>query len=71
MVNLARDPAHRKTLLAMRERLRKWGADHRDPLIAEMLAGDVKPREFAVVKTPKNATRSESLSKQKNKMEQE
>ena len=64
-INLARDPAHRETLLAMRERLRKWGEANRDPLVAAMLADDVKPREFAVMKTPKNPGRSEALSKQK------
>jgi len=65
MTNLARDPAHRDTLLAMRERLRKWGVANGDSLVVEMLADDVKPREFAVVKTPKNAARSEGLAKQK------
>jgi choline-sulfatase len=53
MTNLARDPAHRETLLAMRERLRKWGVENRDPLVAKMLADDVKPREFATMKAPK------------------
>ena len=71
MNNLARDPAQRETLLAMRERLRRWGVENRDPLVAEMLADDVKPREFAVVKTPKNAARSEGLAKQKKKKEHE
>jgi arylsulfatase A-like enzyme len=71
MKNLARDPAHRETLLAMRERLRKWGVENRDPLVAEMLADDVKPREFAIVKTPKNAARAEALSRQKKKKDHE
>lgn len=53
MTNLAREPAHRETLLAMRERLRKWGVEHHDPLIAEMLADEVKPKPFAILKTPK------------------
>ena len=65
MTNLARDPAHRETLLALRERLRKWGVENRDPLVAEMLADDVKPREFAVWKTPKNASRADTLTTQK------
>lgn len=65
MNNLAADPAHRDTLLLMRERLRRWGVEQRDPLVAAMLADDVKPREFAVVTTPKNAARSEGLAKQK------
>ncbi len=71
MNNLARDPAHRETLLAMRERLRKWGAETRDPLVAAMLADDVKPREFAIVKTPKNASRAEGLGKQKKAKDHE
>jgi len=71
MNNLAADPAHRETLLAMRERLRKWGVENRDPLVAEMLADKVKPREFASVKTPKNTSRSEGLTKQKRKKEKE
>ncbi len=71
MNNLARDPAHRETLLAMRERLRKWGVETRDPLVAAMLADDVKPREFAIVKTPKNAARAEGLGKQKKAKDHE
>ncbi|MSU66437.1 MAG: DUF4976 domain-containing protein [Opitutus sp.] len=67
MANLARDPAYRETLLAMRERLRKWGVGNHDPLIAEMLADDVKPREFAVVKTSKNQEKAENITKQKKK----
>ena len=67
MTNLARDPAHRSTLLALRERLRQWGAENHDPLVAVMLADDVPPREFAVVKTSKNADRAEALTKQKKK----
>lgn len=61
-INLSRDPAHRATLLAMRERLRQWGIANRDPLVSEMLADDVKPRDFAIVKTPKNAARAEGLA---------
>ena len=65
MLDLAREPAHRATLLAMRERLRKWGVENHDPLIAEMLADDVKPRAFAEVKIPKNAARTENVTKKK------
>ncbi|MEI8090183.1 MAG: sulfatase-like hydrolase/transferase [Opitutaceae bacterium] len=67
MTDLARDPSHRQILLTLRERLRKWGVANHDPLIAEMLADDVKPRAFAEVKTSKNQNRAENLSKQKNK----
>jgi choline-sulfatase len=71
MINLARDPAHRETLLAMRERLRTWGLENRDSLVAEMLANDVKPREFAIVQTPANTARSEGPAKQKKAKEHE
>ncbi|NBQ57194.1 MAG: DUF4976 domain-containing protein [Opitutaceae bacterium] len=67
MTDLARDPAHRQILLTLRERLRKWGVENHDPLIAEMLADDVKPRAFAEVKTSKNQNRAENLVKQKKK----
>ncbi len=53
MHDLARDPAFRDTLLAMRERLRKFGAETNDKLVATMLADDVKPRPFAIVTQPK------------------
>ena len=65
MTDLARDPAHREILLALREDLRKWGVENHDPLIAEMLADDVKPRPFAVVTTPKNQRQIENLTKPK------
>ena len=67
MTNLAREPAQRETLLAMRERLRQWGVANHDPLVAEMLADDVKPRAFAAVTTSKNQSRAEGLTKQKKK----
>jgi len=67
MTDLARDPAHRQILLTMRERLKKWGIQNHDPLIAEMLADDVKPNAFAEIKTSKNQNRAENLAKQKKK----
>ncbi len=67
MNDLARDPAHRETLLAMRERLRQWGGENHDPLVATMLADDVKPRAFEIVTTPKNAAMMESVRKKKKK----
>lgn len=67
MNDLARDPAHRATLLAMRARLEAWGMTNHDPLIATLLADDVAPRPFAVLKEQKNARRSENLAKQKKK----
>lgn len=54
MVNLARNPALREVLLEHRERLRKFGQEHNDPLVATMLADDVAPRPFAKITTPKN-----------------
>jgi arylsulfatase A-like enzyme len=63
MTDLARDPAHRETLLAMRERLRKWGVENHDPLVATMLADDVPPRPFAVVTVPKNLRAMERAMK--------
>jgi arylsulfatase A-like enzyme len=71
MTDLARDPAHRQILLTLRERLRKWGLENRDPLVAEMLADDVKPREFAIVQPPANSARSEGPAKQKKAKEHE
>ena len=65
MIDLAADPGHREILLAMRERLRKWGVGNRDPLVAAMLAGDVKPQPFAVVTTPKNLRAMEKALKKR------
>lgn len=53
MHDLARDPAYRDVLLAHRERLRKFGVEMKDELVATMLADDVKPRPFALVPKPK------------------
>lgn len=57
MTNLAGDPAHRETLLALRERLRRWGEANHDPLVATMLADDVSPRDFAAVTAPRKPAR--------------
>ena len=65
MIDLAADPGHREILLAMRERLRQWGVGNRDPLVAAMLAGDVKPQPFAVVTTPKNLRAMEKALKKR------
>jgi arylsulfatase A-like enzyme len=51
MVNLATDPAHRKTLLQHRALLTQFGEEHHDPLIAELLADDVKPIPFDAAAT--------------------
>lgn len=49
--DLARDPAFRPVLLEMRERLRRFGERHRDPLVATMLVEG--PRPFPHVAQPK------------------
>jgi choline-sulfatase len=46
MVDLARDPKYRAVLLEHRDRLRKFGIEHGDGLIATLLAEEVKPRAF-------------------------
>ena len=63
MSDLATDPAHREVLLGMRERLRRWGAENKDPLVAAMLADDVKPVPFALVTVPKNQKAIERATK--------
>jgi arylsulfatase A-like enzyme len=44
--DLAADPQYREVLLAHRELLRRWGREHHDPLVAELLADNVKPIPF-------------------------
>lgn len=65
MTDLAADPAHREILLEMRGRLLRWGVENHDPLIAAMLADDVKPVPFATVATPKNLRQMENARKGK------
>lgn len=47
MNDLATDPQYRKVLLEHRALLARYGADQHDPLVAELLADDVKPIPFA------------------------
>ncbi len=54
MVNLARRPEFRGVLLEHRERLRQFGVQHNDALVATLLADDVAPRPFAKITTPRN-----------------
>ncbi|MCX7010630.1 MAG: DUF4976 domain-containing protein, partial [Kiritimatiellaeota bacterium] len=56
MKNLAADPACREVLLQHRALLAKWGEEHHDALVAELLAGDVAPHPFSVADNPKSAT---------------
>jgi arylsulfatase A-like enzyme len=51
MTNLAKDPDYRAVLLQHRGLLARFGTEHRDPLVAEMLADNVKPIAF----TPENS----------------
>ena len=44
--NLAGDPKYRDVLLRHRELLRRFGTEHNDPLVAELLADNVKPIPF-------------------------
>jgi len=54
--DLATNPDYRKTLLEHRALLAKFGQEHNDPLVAELLAHDVQPRPFtAAAQPPKEA----------------
>lgn len=55
MNDLARDPAFREVVLEHRARLRQAALENGDPLVAVILADDVKPRPFPKVATPKKA----------------
>jgi choline-sulfatase len=61
MNDLATDPVYRSVLLEHRELLRKFADEHHDPLVAVILAGEVKPREFpkvTVTKKPRFAKKA-------------
>lgn len=45
--DLAADPKYRTVLFEHRELLARFGQEHNDPLVAELLAGDVKPIPFS------------------------
>jgi len=53
MNDLAADPKFRDVLLAHRELLARFGREHNDPLVAELLADNVKPRPFTAEGSPK------------------
>ncbi len=65
-VDLATDPAYREVLVRHRELLAQFGREQQDPLVAELLAEDVKPIPFppgtaaaaAETKTTKKGPRS-------------
>ncbi len=46
--DLAADPKHRDVLLAHRELLARFGKEHNDPLVTELLADNVKAVPFTV-----------------------
>ena len=50
--DLATDPNCRKILLEHRALLVKFGQEHNDPLVAELLANDVQPRPFTASAEP-------------------
>jgi len=51
-VNLAPDPDYRPVVLAHREMLRRFGREHHDALVEELLADDVKPIPFVFDSSP-------------------
>jgi choline-sulfatase len=53
MNDLAADPKFRDVLLAHRELLARFGKEHNDPLVAELLADNVKPMPFTADGSPK------------------
>jgi len=48
--DLATDPRYREVLLEHRALLARFGVEHKDALVADLLADDVKPIPFAIVK---------------------
>jgi hypothetical protein len=68
MKNLAADPGCRDVLLQHRALLAKYGEEHHDPLVAELLAYDVAPRPFtpddnAKLKAPRGTKNGKKASK--------
>jgi len=59
MVDLAADPAYRDILLEHRALLRRFGQQHDDALVEELLADDVAPRAFEPITTPRRPTTPE------------
>ncbi len=58
MNDLASDPNHRNVLLMHRELLARFGRDCKDPLVAELLADNVKPIPFTVEATSRNVRKA-------------
>lgn len=55
--DLAADPAHRAALLEHRALLARFGREQGDPLVAKLLADDVKPIPFANADAPARANK--------------
>jgi len=54
--DLAADPKYRDALLEHRRLLSRFGKEHNDPLVAELLAEDVKPIPFTAGAPGRNST---------------
>jgi arylsulfatase A-like enzyme len=55
--DLAADPNYRQTLLSHRELLARFGRDYKDPLVAVLLADNVRPMPFAAGATSSDVSK--------------
>jgi arylsulfatase A-like enzyme len=60
MNNLATDPNYRQVLREHRELLTRFGKEHNDPLVAELLADNVKPIPFTTDDSPARKTKKKA-----------
>ncbi|MCH5377958.1 MAG: sulfatase-like hydrolase/transferase, partial [Planctomycetes bacterium] len=60
MNNLATDPDYRQVLREHRELLARFGKEHNDPLVAELLADNVKPIAFTAGDSPAGKTKRQT-----------
>lgn len=65
--DLAADPKYRPVLLAHRELLQKFAREHSDPLVAKLLADDVKPIPFSASDAPADPPRVKRKAKSASK----
>jgi arylsulfatase A-like enzyme len=63
MNDLATDPKYREILLQHRELLARFGREQNDPLVAELLADDVKPVPFTATAETGNVPKKNSRNK--------
>jgi choline-sulfatase len=61
--DLATDPEYRQILLQHRELLARFGREQNDPLVAELLADDVKPVPFTATAETGNVPKKNSRNK--------